>query len=78
MTDFFKSALGGMFGAQNSNAATPSSTTSAANNGNNSNSFNAGKFFQETAPTNDFVGQTIMIGSYKLRIKKLLAEGEFV
>jgi hypothetical protein len=71
MTDFFKSALGGMFGQ--SQTQTQSSQNQQQQFQNNA-SLNTAKFFQ----TNEFVGQTIMIGSFKLRIKQLLAEGYFL
>ena len=61
MTDFFKSALGGMFGGGQGNTPGMSNPMSNAN-GTNSQS-------------NDFVGQNIIIGSHKLKISKLLAEG---
>lgn len=63
MTDFFKSALGGMFGGVQ--GTTPGMSNPINGSGTNSQS-------------NDFVGQTIIIGSHKLKITKLLAEGNFL
>lgn len=65
MTDFFKSALGGMFGNQTNSM--PGNTSEQNNN----------MFNLHSNPSNDFVGQNIMIGNYKLRIIKQLAEGGF-
>lgn len=65
MTDFFKSAFG-IFG------------TSANNSQNASNSAQSSSH-QTTgysSQTNEFVGQIIMIGNYKLKITKLIAEGK--
>ena len=62
MTDFFKSAFG-MFGSSNgmnSQAGNASPALSAS---------------RANVSSNDFVGQIIMIGSYKLKITRLLAEG---
>jgi len=74
MTDFFKSALGGMFGAApTTTSQTQSNSTASATLASNSSISN--KLFHDSTNTNDFVGTTIMIGNYKLRIKRLLAEG---
>lgn len=62
MTDFFKSALGGMFGNQSSNTPGMFGTTSSTSTQNNS-------------QNNDFVGNNIIIGNYKLKITKMIAEG---
>jgi hypothetical protein len=70
MTDFFKSALGGMFGQSQTQTQPSQNQQQFQNNV----SLNTAKFFQ----TNEFVGQAIMIGSFKLRIKQLLAEGYFL
>jgi hypothetical protein len=59
MTDFFKSALGGMFGQAGGVQGASNNNTTA----------------QTSSHNNDFVGQNIAIGSYKLRITKLIAEG---
>ena len=72
MTDFFKSALGGMFGpSQTQTQPSQHQQQQQQQQQQNNASLNTAKFFQ----TNEFVGQTIMIGSFKLRIKQLLAEG---
>ena len=62
MTDFFKSAFG-MFGNQNGNNA---ATSPQAGNS---------PQLKTNSPSNEFVGQIIMIGNIKLKVTKLLAEG---
>lgn len=68
MTDFFKSALGGMFSNQASNLP-----GGAANDSHN----NGSNPLYSSSPSNDFVGQTIILGNHKLRIARLIAEGGF-
>jgi hypothetical protein len=66
MTDFFKSAFG-MFGNQpagggaNAAAATPVNQQASSSGGGNN--------------RNEFVGQIIQLGNYKLKVTKQLAEG---
>ncbi len=61
MTDFFKSAFGGMFGQAGGTQGTSNSNITT----------------QASSYNNEFVGQSISIGSHKLRITKLIAEGNF-
>ncbi|CAF0982373.1 unnamed protein product, partial [Brachionus calyciflorus] len=62
MTDFFKSAFG-IFG--NNQNAGPNSMPGP------------GSLNFSQSPTNDFVGQTIMVGNLRLKVTKLLAEGGY-
>lgn len=72
MTDFFKSALG-IFGDNRAAGGGvgmqgPAAASSAAKN--------SSQGFAPSSVSNDFVGQQIMISSYKLRVIKVLAEGK--
>lgn len=73
MTDFFKSALG-IFGDNRGagGGAAAGMAGPAAFNANKNSSQNTGP----SSVSNDFVGQQIMISSYKLRVVKVLAEGK--
>jgi len=71
MTDFFKSAFG-LFGNNNVNGGGSVTTSSQPNNVSSFSSTST-----NSVASNEFVGQTIVIGSYKLKITKLLAEGGF-
>ena len=74
MTDFFKSALG-IFG-DNRN---PSSAGGVGMPGPASfNPKNSSQNFGQSSASNDFVGQQIMVGSYKLRVLKVIAEGKYI
>ena len=64
MTDYFKSALGGIFGQ-------PGGGQGAQNTSNNTTTQS------NSHQNNDFVGQNIAIGTYKLKITKLIAEGNY-
>jgi hypothetical protein len=70
MTDFFKSAFG-IFGNNNSSTNNPAGIAGPASI--SANNYNIGSHNQ----SNDFVGQTILISNYKLKITKLLAEGKY-
>jgi cyclin G-associated kinase len=72
MTDFFKSAFN-VFGSTSHNLQTNAPQNQSNNNNNSSNN----QFGFSSSKSNDFVGQTIAIGQYKLRITKMLAEGGF-
>ena len=68
MTDFFKSAFG-MFGNQAGGGGGNSAASSSAN------AAPAGQQASSGNARNDFVGQIIQLGSYKLKVTKQLAEG---
>jgi hypothetical protein len=72
MTDFFKSALG-LFGQNPSNAA----ATPGSGNNLSAASSNLQTQRSSNSQANDFVGQNIMIGSFKLRVTRMLAEGGY-
>ena len=76
MTDFFKSALG-MFGNQNPNQSAAASSSNSAQNSNNQNRANKASNIFSNLNSNDFVGQNIQLGNYKLRITAVLAEGGY-
>lgn len=80
MTDFFKSALGGMFGGQNAGPGGQSNSSSSNNPGGTSaSSSSSSSAFQSSSnnANNDFVGHSIQVGSARLRVTRMLAEGGY-
>lgn len=65
MTDFFKSAFG-IFG-----------NSSASQSGMGMSGPGASSTNHQSNSSNDFVGQTVMLGNLRLKITKMLAEGGF-
>ena len=74
MTDFFKSAFG-LFGNSGQSSQQPNGIAGPGSSASNASSSAKSSLFG--AQTNEFVGKSIMIGSIRLRVNRVLAEGGY-
>jgi hypothetical protein len=76
MSDFFKSALG-LFGNQNAAGGVQSVAANAASSTNSAAAAQAANNMLSSRSNNEFVGENIQVGSMKLRVTRVVAEGGY-